>query len=218
MNQFKFEISNLSANFSELTFSSFISMNQFEDIASQIEISHRFFELFRRFSIDFQNIFQFMKQNDEYYLRVANDILRKRQQIATTSQTQFIVSEMFETQHASIFIFSTIITQSSDTQRVITSTTTKKQHVSSVTIQSSNIQRVITFTTTKKQHVSSEITMITSSTTIKSSDIQQMITQSTFTSTKNQRSSSKTTIMNIRRTIKISTLKNQEKLTSRKFS
>ena len=124
MNQFKFEISNLSANSSKLTFSSFISMNshhmnQSENTASRIEISHRFFELSRRFSIDFQNTFQnvisvfnfnsrlFMKQNDEYYFRVANDILRKRQQIATTSQTRFIVSEIFEIQHASIFTFST---------------------------------------------------------------------------------------------------------------
>ena len=194
MNQFKFETSNLSADSSELTFSNFTFVNQSENTASQIEISHRFFELFRRFSINFQNIFQFMKQDDEYYFRVANDILRKRQQIVTTSQTQFIVSKIFEIQHASIFTFST------------------------TSIQSSNIQRMITFTTTKKQHVSSEITMITSSTTIKSSDTQQMITQSTFTSTKNQRSSSETTIMNIRRTIKTSTLKNQKKLTSRNFS
>ena len=210
MNQFKFEISTLSADSSKLTFSNFISMNsnyinQSENIASRIETSHRLFEMFRRFSINFQNIFQnvtsifnfnsrlFMKQNDEYYFRVANDILRKRQQIVTTSQTQFIVSKIFEIQHASIFTFST------------------------TTIQSSNIQRMITFTTTKKQHVSSEITMITSSTTIKSSDIQQMITQSIFTSTKNQRALSKITIMNIRRTIKTSTLKNQKKLTSRKF-
>ena len=169
-------------------------MNQSENTASQTETSHRFFELSRRLSINFQNIFQLIKQDDEYYFRVANDILRKRQQIATTSQTQFIVSKMFETQHASIFTFSTTTTQSSNTQRMITSTTTKKQHVSS------------------------EITMITSSTTIKSSDIQQMITQSIFTSTKNQRALSKITIMNIRRTIKTSTLKNQKKLTSRKFS
>ena len=186
MNQFRFEISNLNADFSELTFSNFIFVNQFENTASQIEISHRFFELFRRFSINFQNIFQFMKQNDEYYFRVANDILRKRQQIVTTSQTQFIVSKIFEIQHASIFTFST------------------------TSIQSSNIQRMITFTTTKKQHVSSEITMITSSTTIKSSDIQQMITQSTFTSTKNQRASLEITIINTRRTTKTSTLKNQK--------
>ena len=169
-------------------------MNQSENIALQIEISHRFFELFRRFSINFQNIFQFMKQNDEYYFRVANDILRKRQQIVTTSQTQFIVSKIFEIQHASIFTFSTITTQSL------------------------NIQRVITFTTTKKQHASLEITMITSSTTIKSLNTQQMITQSIFTSTKNQRASSEITIINTRRTIKTSTFKNQKKLTSRKFS